>query len=311
MQNKSTWWKELKDFAYQSFWRTPADKLETIIEIILLVGGGTRTMSFFTNMGQSSYMAILGLIYAELLIPAYEWMGYKGKRVAAVKKNWITGKEYKGYNFFNQKSVSKFGLIVHLFMTVLFTTSDLLLSNLKAALGAQMNIEETFAWILGFAVGSAFLFDLCSILIYKATNPDFQHKQRMEQIEFEIKNSELELERIEKEAEMQYKKDNAVPLAKIRAKLNVQQSLVTEYKDKLGEEYVKQSLGEIEGYSIPKVKQEPKPQPEKKKPGRPAKTRRIIPTALQPKPVEPIVSEEPDDWDLEIERAKGENPNFK
>ena len=227
---------------YEMFWKTPYEKMETLIEVLLLSAGGLRTIDFLKNMGQSSFMAAFGLIYAELLILAWEYMGYKGKKVKVDTKFWFDKEPVKRFPFFNQKNVAQWGLIVHLIMTAIFTTSDVILTNLKTISGSSFNVESSFGWILGFGIGIAFALDLIFLLIYKNTNPEFKHQQEMSQLEYEIIAANFDLERIEKLEEIEYRKKNAKPLAQTRAQLNMHKDLMGEFGNSLGEDFVKSKL---------------------------------------------------------------------
>lgn len=230
---------------YEMFWKTPYEKMETIIEMLLLSAGGLRTIDFLKNMGQSSFMAAFGLIYAELLILAWEYMGYKGKKVKVDTKFFWEREPVKRFPLFNQKNVAQWGLIVHLIMTAIFTTSDVILTNLKAISGASFNVETSFGWILGFGIGLAFALDLIFLLIYKNTNPEFKHQQEMEQLSYEIIAANFELERIEKLEEIKYRKKNATPLAETRAQLGMQRELMNEFGETLGQDFVKSKIEHV------------------------------------------------------------------
>lgn len=237
---------EFGSFLYDAFISTPYQRMETIIEILLLLVGSFRTVDFLQTMGQTALMAVFGLVYSEALILGWEYMGYKGKSVKLDSQFFWEKTSKKRYPFFNQKTVARFGLIMHMILTAVFTTSDLVLKNLKTISGGQYNVDTMFGWVLGIGIGIAFAFDLIFLLIYKNTNPSFQHQLKMEQLDYEIEAAELELKRIERQAEIDYKKKNAVPLAETRARLSMQKSLKTEFGEALGEEYVNEKLDGVD-----------------------------------------------------------------
>jgi len=236
---------DFKKALYEMFWKTPYEKLETIVEVILLLAGGLRTIDFMQTMGQSALMSIFGLAYAELLILVWEALGYRGKSVKVDTRFFWEKIPIKRFPFFNQKSIARAGLVLHLLMAMIFTTSDVILTNLKAITGST-NIEQSFGWILGFGIGIAFALDLVFLLIYKNTDPEFKHKSQMEQLSYEIIAANFELEKVEKIQEIEYRKKNATPLAQTRAKLGMQRDLLQEFGETLGEDFVTSQLEHVD-----------------------------------------------------------------
>lgn len=235
-------WDNFIDFIKVAFIKTP---FETVFELLLLIAGATRTLDLMNTMGQSGAAAVIGLIYAELGIVLYEFLMYRGKRVKKEKRT-IRGEVYKAYPLINQKSLAKIGLwVVHIPLTVFFTTSDLIMTNLEAMTG-NSNFTSTFAWILGLVIGVAFFLDLILVINYKAKDPEKEHAEAMSQLEFDKRAWELEREELEAEEALQYARANARPLAQTRAKLKTRASIMGEFGETLGTDYVDSLLEEVD-----------------------------------------------------------------
>lgn len=236
------YWDNFVHFIKEAFMKTP---YETLFEFSLLIAGGTRTIQLFNTMGQSGFAAVVGLIYSEIGIILYEFLIYKGKRVKVKKKDKRTGNEYEVYPFVNQKSLAKWGLwLVHIPLTVFFTTSDLILENLEAISGSG-DMTSNFAWILGFVIGAAFLADLVILINYKEKNPARIHDERMFELLNEKEEFELKKEEIRLRAQIEYEKKNAKPLIELEAKFGKREEIMTKYSPKFGEEYVNNALEDV------------------------------------------------------------------
>lgn len=234
-------WDDAKDFFKKAFLSTP---YETIFELALLIAGATRTLDLMHNMGQSGWGAVAGLIYAEFGIILYEFLEYKGRRVRTKKQK--NGVAFEAYPIVNQKSIAKFGLwFVHLPLTVFFTTSDMIMTNLRSMTGMS-NFDSVFAWILGAVIGLGFFLDLILVINYKGTNPERKHEEEMLQIEYDEKMFELEKQKLMAEEKLSYARKNAKPLAQITAKMDTRAKIVGEYSGKLGSDYVERMLDEID-----------------------------------------------------------------
>lgn len=273
--SKSAWqsgWDNFAEFIKEAFIKTP---FETIFEVGLLVAGGSRTINFLTGMGQSGWIATIALIYAEVGLVFMEFLGYRGKRV---QYDYVDrkGKHYKAYPFINQKSLAKFGLWgVHIPMTVFFTGSDIIKSNLET-LATKSGIEATggfdagFAWALGFVIALAFFLDLVIIINYKASNPETKHQEEMNQLLHDKEQWSLEKQRIEAQATLDYERMNGAPLAKVKAKFNARKEIISEFSKDLGADYVEAELQEVD-LSPRKVKEvvvpeQPKEEESQKRP---------------------------------------------
>jgi len=244
-----SWWDNFTDFIKEAFIKTP---FETIFEIGLLIAGGSRTIDFMQKMGQSGFIAALALIYAEIGLIFMEFLSYRGKRV---QYEYVDrkGKPYKAYPFVNQKSLAKFGLwFVHIPMTVFFTASDIIKTNLETLANnnqigfADSNFDTGFAWALGVVIALGFLMDLIIIINYKATAPERKHEEEMNQLEHDKLQHRLEMERIEAEEELAYERENGEGLIRAKVKMNKRKGFIDEFKTSLGEEYVESVLEEID-----------------------------------------------------------------
>ena len=239
-------WIIVKDFLNKAFVQTP---YETIFELMLLIAGGTRTIQLFNTMGQTGFAAAIGIIYSELGIILYEFLEWRGKKIKTKKRKWWKLRkeervEYDGYPFINQQSVARVGLwVVHIPLTVIFTTSDLILINLETMTGTSMS--ETFAWVLGIVIGVGFFLDLSIINIYKNQDPKRIHDQKMFDLKNEKENFEFEKEELELKARLDYERKNAKPLIELRAKLGTREKIVDEFSGRLGSDYVEQALEDI------------------------------------------------------------------
>lgn len=237
-----------KDFIKEAFLKTP---FETIFEVFLLIAGGTRTINFMNGMGQSGFIATIALIYAEVGLIFMEFLSYRGKRVQYEYTKKRTGEKYKSYPTFNQKSLAKIGLwLVHIPMTVFFTASDVIKTNLEnMANKSSLNItdfDSTFAWILGIVIAFAFFMDLVIIINYKSTNPETKHREEMNQLEHDKLQWSMEKEKFEAQARLEYQRNNAKKLAGLKAKLETRKEIKTEFGDDLGNDYLDSVLEEID-----------------------------------------------------------------
>ena len=272
---KSGWqatWDNFMDFVREAFIKTP---FETIFEVGLLVAGGSRTVNFLTGMGQSGFIATVALIYAEVGLVFMEFLGYRGKRV---QYDYVDrkGKHYKAYPTFNQKSLAKIGLwCVHIPMTVFFTASDVIKSNLenlakKSSVGfGAGGFDSGFAWVLGFVIAAAFFMDLVIIINYKSTNPETRHDEEMTQLEHDKMQWKLESEKIAAEAELEYARKNAKGLETARAKLKGRKNILEEFSGTFDKDYINSVLEDVEipsnlkGVPDESKKEETKPQSDK------------------------------------------------
>lgn len=235
-------WDNFSHFVKEAFMKTP---YETLFEIALLIAGGTRTVQLFNTMGQSGFAAVIGLIYSEIGIPLYEFLIYKGKRVKVKKTDKRTGRTYEVYPFVNQKSLAKWGLwLVHIPLTVFFTTSDLILENLEALSGGG-DMTSSFAWVLGFVIGASFLADLIILINYKEKNPSRIHEERMFELLNEKEEFEYQKEEIRLRAQIDYEKTNAKPLIELEAKFGKREEIMNKYAPKFGEKFIEDALEDV------------------------------------------------------------------
>jgi hypothetical protein len=244
-----SWWDNFADFIKEAFIKTP---FETIFELALLTAGGSRTIDFMKKMGQSGFIAGLALIYAEVGLIFMEFLSYRGKRVQYTYKD-RKGNEYKAYPFINQKSLAKFGLwFIHIPMTVFFTASDIIKSNLEMlakenSVGfGNLDFDTGFAWALGFVVAIAFFADLVIIINYKATDPEKKHKEEMNQLEHDRLQHYLEMERLREEEILNYERNNKESLIRAEVKLKKRKEYLEQYKESLGEDYLESVLEEVD-----------------------------------------------------------------
>lgn len=235
-------WDNFSHFVKEAFMKTP---YETLFEIALLIAGGTRTVQLFNTMGQSGFAAVIGLIYSEIGIILYEFLIYKGKRVKVKKTDKRTGRTYEVYPFINQKSLAKWGLwLVHIPLTVFFTTSDLILENLEALSGGG-DMTSSFAWVLGFVIGASFLADLIILINYKEKNPSRIHEERMFELLNEKEEFEYQKEEIRLRAQIDYEKTNAKPLIELEAKFGKREEIMNKYAPKFGEKFIEDALEDV------------------------------------------------------------------
>lgn len=235
-------WDNFSHFVKEAFMKTP---YETLFEIALLIAGGTRTVQLFNTMGQSGFAAVIGLIYSEIGIILYEFLIYKGKRVKVKKTDKRTGRTYEVYPFLNQKSLAKWGLwLVHIPLTVFFTTSDLILENLEALSGGG-DMTSSFAWVLGFVIGASFLADLIILINYKEKNPSRIHEERMFELLNEKEEFEYQKEEIRLRAQIDYEKTNAKPLIELEAKFGKREEIMNKYAPKFGEKFIEDALEDV------------------------------------------------------------------
>lgn len=235
-------WDNFSHFVKEAFMKTP---YETLFEIALLIAGGTRTVQLFNTMGQSGFAAVIGLIYSEIGIILYEFLIYKGKRVKVKKTDKRTGRTYEVYPFVNQKSLAKWGLwLVHIPLTVFFTTSDLILENLEALSGGG-DMTSSFAWVLGFVIGASFLADLIILINYKEKNPSRIHEERMFELLNEKEEFEYQKEEIRLRAQIDYEKTNAKPLIELEAKFGKREEIMNKYAPKFGEKFIEDALEDV------------------------------------------------------------------
>lgn len=235
-------WDNFSHFLKEAFMKTP---YETLFEIALLIAGGTRTVQLFNTMGQSGFAAVIGLIYSEIGIILYEFLIYKGKRVKVKKTDKRTGRTYEVYPFINQKSLAKWGLwLVHIPLTVFFTTSDLILENLEALSGGG-DMTSSFAWVLGFVIGASFLADLIILINYKEKNPSRIHEERMFELLNEKEEFEYQKEEIRLRAQIDYEKTNAKPLIELEAKFGKREEIMNKYAPKFGEKFIEDALEDV------------------------------------------------------------------
>lgn len=242
------WGKIAGDFFKNLMLKSP---IELLFQLAILIAGAYRTIDLFTKMGQGGVAAIIGVIYAELGIIFYEILHYKGRRV---KKKfpkpwwmfWRTEKELYQYPLWNQKTIAWIGLwLVHIPLTVIFTTSDLVLANLQAMTG-DLNFGETFAWILGIVIGLGFFADLALIINFRLKDPQSEHDEKLNQLLWEREQYEMDRQLLSQEKELEYHKENASELERIRAQLKARATILKEFKDVVTPEQLDGMLQKVE-----------------------------------------------------------------
>lgn len=232
-------WDGLKDFFNNAIKATP---VETIFEVGLLIAGALRTYDFLRTMGSSAALAISSLVYSEVGILVMEILHYRGRRMQSEKYDARNETTIKYYPRINQKSLSTMGIWLHIGLTVFFTASDIIKNALSQSLGAAYNLDVVFSWALGLVVAGGVLTDLIIVLNYKRTNPMFVHQEKMQQLEFDKVKYEMELEETELVEYLKHGRQNAGKFAEMRARMDMESSLVDRYGEKLGKEYVESQL---------------------------------------------------------------------
>ena len=258
---KNSWWrfptiKELKQIWDENVLLFP---FETFFKIGLLLVGAMRSYDFFIALGQSKNVSIFGLLFAELGIIIYEILIHRGKRISKKQKNKkmyvdfkspfihvFTEEKYK-YSFFNQKKLANIGLwVIHVPIAVFFSGADVIVQNLEVLAGGGASLQETFTWALGAIIAVAIFGDLAILIGYGMVNPESMHKEAVNQIDYEKKMWVLEKQRIEIEAEMEYEKDHAIPLAKAKARFNKGKAMVQEFSDTFDKDFILSKMGDDE-----------------------------------------------------------------
>jgi hypothetical protein len=260
MEQNKNWFnwpsfKELKTIWDENILMFP---YETFFKLGLLAAGGIRTFDFFRSLNQSKNVAIFGLLFAELGIIIYEILIHRGKRISKKQKarkiyldlkspflHVFTEDRYK-YSFFNQKRLANIGLwFIHVPIAVFFSGADVVVQNIEALAGGA-SLQETFTWALGAIIAVAIFGDLAILIGYGMVNPESMHKEAVNQIDYEKKMWVLEKQRIEIEAEMEYEKDHAIPLAKAKARFNKGKAMVQEFSDTFDKDFILSKMGDDE-----------------------------------------------------------------
>jgi hypothetical protein len=260
-ENKTNWFrfpdlKELKKIWDDNILMFP---YETLFKLGLLGAGAIRTFDFFTSLNQEKNVAIFGLLFAEVGIIIYEILIHRGKRISKKQKNKkmyldfkspflhiFTEEKYK-YSFFNQKRLANIGLwVIHVPIAVFFSGADVIVQNLSVLAGGGASLQETFTWMLGAIIAFAIFGDLAILIGYGMVNPESMHKEAVNQIDYERKMWALEKQRIEIEAEMEYEKAHATPLAQARARFNKGKAMVQEFSDTFDKDFILSKMGDDE-----------------------------------------------------------------
>jgi hypothetical protein len=232
-------WIILRNFVSESFRNTP---IPAVFETALLLSGALRSYDFLKNMGQSSIVSVVGLVFAEVGLIFHQILLKRGRRIEYEYTD-KKGNIRKRHDFLNQKRLAQIGLWwIHLPIVVFFSGADVIMQNVQALAGKSDSIQEMFTYALGGIIAVGVMANIIIVILYQQNDPEERHKEEMSQLNFNKQQWELEKERIEAEEQIKYERRNAPALAEKKARLKTREKLIKEFDGVFDRDYILRNI---------------------------------------------------------------------